>query len=149
MPLCALGEEGGIPPSNILAISPPVSLPNTNPDMEKAQKFDPVLSVAFVDEIAKKWAGKRDRDDPRLSPLFADLSVLRKNGVKVHGVVGNYDVLAPDAVLFWKRCEEYGAQGEWLEWEKQMHCFPLAWIYHLPESVQGKNWVIDVLGRNG
>ena len=68
--------------------------------------------MAFVDDIAKTRARTWDRDDPLLSPLSADLSVFRKNDVKVHSIEGSYDVLAIDAALFRKRCQEYGVQGE-------------------------------------
>ena len=29
-----------------------------------------------------------------------------------------------------------------------MHCFPTAWYHCLPECVQGKDWVVEVLDRH-
>ena len=28
-----------------------------------------------------------------------------------------------------------------------MHCFPIASAYHLPDGVEGKDWIVDVLKR--
>ena len=136
------------PPKNILLISPVVDLTFTNPAIAEVEKNDPVLRRQIEIETGKLWAGSWDLHDPRLSPVYADLSNLRNSAVKVHGVVGTNDLLTPDAIKFRERCDEAGIEGEWLEWEKQMHCFPIAWRYHLPESMQGKDWIIDLLERN-
>jgi hypothetical protein len=45
------------------------------------------------------------------------------------------------------KLEEFGVKGEWLVWEKQMHCFPLAWTYGLSEAKHGKDWILDLLRR--
>ena len=148
------GARGHLSPStmtplkNVLVISPPVDMRVTNPEIAEANKHDPVLSRDYVNKVARTWAGDLPRHDPAISPLLADLTQLKRSRVKVHGVVGTFDVLAPDAILFRKRLEEVGIEGEWLEAGKQMHCFPLAFHYGLPESVRGKEWIVDVLRRN-
>ncbi|KAL8829836.1 MAG: hypothetical protein Q9191_001788 [Dirinaria sp. TL-2023a] len=136
------------PPENILLISPVVDLSFTNPSIREVEKYDPVLRLPIEIETGKSWAASWRLDDLRLSPLFANLTNLRTNGVKVHGVVGTNDLLTPDAIRFREMCQEEGVEGEWLEWEKQMHCFPLAWHYHLPESIEGKHWIVDLLDQN-
>ncbi len=103
--------------------------------------------MAFVTKSAHKWCGEWTPSDARVSPLFAEVSSLARKGVQVHGVFGRYDILSPDAVLFRDKCEQAGVRGEWLDWEKQMHVFPLAYPYMLPESVAAKKWVMDVLRR--
>lgn len=148
VPLCALGEEGAIPLRSIFLISPVVDLRNINPDMKYVARSDPILSLTYVDDVAKNWAASWPRDDPGLSPLLADISVLKINYIKVHGITGGFDLLTPDVTLFQKKCQDIGIDGEWLEWDRQMHCFPLAWIYHLRESVKSKEWIIQVLDRD-
>ena len=133
---------------NLFAISPAVDLRNENPDIYKADENDPILSVTLTGDVAKTWAGDLSRADPRVSPLLADFELLKSSNVKVHGVVGSHDILAPDAVLFRDRCAEYKIRGEWLQWEGQMHCFPLAFAYGLSESKRAVAWVVDVLRRN-
>lgn len=135
-------------PANLLLIAPVVDLRFTNPMIQEVKKQDPTLHLPMEIKTAKSWAEIWDLADPRLSPLLADLSILSKRRVKVHGVTGGYDLLTPDTLLFRDKCEAAGICGEWLEWEKQMHCFPIAFAYGLPESVKGKDWVVDVLKRN-
>lgn len=149
--LTALAKnESALCPESILAVSPAVDLKTHDPIVQTVNKFDPVLTLDFINERARTWTGDGDPSDPGISPLYADVSLLAKRGIKVYGVTGGYDVLTPDAILFGRKCQEAGVQGEWLNWDKQMHCFPLAWIYGLPEAKEGKNWIMNVLnGQEG
>ena len=133
---------------DVLVISPPTDLRNSNPGIALADRKDPVLSAGLVESVAKAWAGDWPRDRPELSPVLADINALKQAGIRIHGVIGTYDVLAPDAIAFRKLCQQNSVKGEWLEWNGQMHCFPLAFAYGLPEGKRGKDWVIDVLKRN-
>lgn len=56
-------------------------------------------------------------------------------------MVSTKDLSTPDATIF------KGVDGEWLGWENQTRYFHMAWHYHLPKNVQGKDWVSDVLER--
>lgn len=126
--------------------------------MSSIAPHDPVLTIPFVNSTARAWCnGTRDDtpssphtpvpyDDPRVSPVLADVAVLKARGVKVHGVVGGYDVLTPDALVFKGKLEREGLEGRWLVWEKMMHCFPLAGAgYGLPEGKEAVQWVEGVL----
>lgn len=134
-------------PTALLAISPSTDLTRSNPDIEVVAKHDPLLKVSFINDTATQWRGQWDAKDPRVSPLYADLTALARSGVKVHGVVGGYDILGPDAVLFREKCNDAGVQGEWLDWDKQIHVFPLMWAYRIPEGVQAKDWIVNLLAR--
>ena len=89
-----------------------------------------------------------DRDSPELSPIVADLSGLKKHNIQVHGLFGTYDLLADDNRLFRERLSRAGIQGEWLEWERQMHVFPLFFPYGFGEARDAVNWIGDVLQRH-
>jgi acetyl esterase/lipase len=132
-------------PSAILAISPSIDLTRSNPDIEKLKDVDPFLTPEFVKSTAKAWHGEWDPSDPRVSPINCDLSLLRKAGVKVHGVIGTYDVLGPDAIKFRDQCASEGVQGCWLEWDKQIHCFPLTFAYGVPEAAEAPDWIVKIL----
>ena len=94
--------------------------------MQAIEKHDPLFRIPDIKETARKWRADWDATDARVSPLMADVSLLARRGVKVHGVVGRYDILSCDAILFREKCEQAGVEGQWLDWDKQMHCFPLA-----------------------
>lgn len=146
--LAALMEKPELrPPSSVMLISPVVDLRFCNPAIPEMERKDPVLRRWVEVKTGKQWAGSWDLSNALLSPLFADLDVLANKEVKVHGVTGGYDILTPDTLLFREKCTEVGIEGKWLHWEKQMHCFPLAFAYGLPESVRGKEWVVDILSE--
>ncbi|KAF5023281.1 hypothetical protein F66182_4662 [Fusarium sp. NRRL 66182] len=160
------------PPSAILAITPTTDLSHRHPDIEKVDKVDPILTESAINGTASTWApgpshvyqqdnptnpsaklgNEEDRldwsvEDPRVSPIHADLSVCIKHNVKIHGITASHDVLGPEAVEFREKCRKEGIDGDWLSWDSQMHCFPLAYKYGLKESKEGLNWIIDLLKR--
>jgi acetyl esterase/lipase len=144
-------EEGARPGvlKNVVVISPPTDLRNQNPAINEADKHDPILTKDLIESVAVAWAGDLPRDSPEVSPLLDDISAMKSAGIKIHGVVGTYDVLAPDAMKFREVCEKGEIPGDWMVWEGQMHCFPLAACYGLKEGKVARDWVIDVLRRNG
>lgn len=138
--------EGRTPTLNqLLVMSPATDLRNENQKIEEMDRHDPVLTKVVIEEVARTWVGNLSRSDPAVSPVLADFSALRRSGIKIHGVVGSYDVLAPDAVAFRELCAKQHITGEWLHWERQMHCFPLA---GLAEGKRAIDWMVDVLKRN-
>jgi acetyl esterase/lipase len=134
-------------PVALMVISPSTDLTRTNPDIEKIAQFDPLLTPSVIRQTAKAWQGDWDAKDRRLSPINADISLLAKRGIKVHGVTSGCDVLAPDGVIFRNKLAEFNVQGEWLHWEKQMHCFVLTLPYGLREAKEGVQWIVDVLKK--
>lgn len=136
-------------PVSAMTISASTDLTRNNPDIEKLRKFDPLLSPEIIKATAKAWYSDDVNPADRIvSPINANFSLLAKSGIKIHGVTAGYDVLSPDGIVFRNRLSEYGVQGEWLHWEKQMHCFVLTAPYHLSEGKQGLEWVVDVLKKD-
>lgn len=125
----------------------------TNPNRNTKTEMD---KDTDTETEAKKGVGMREMStsDPSVSPLLHSdptFEKLRDNQVCVHGVVGTHDVLAPDALEMMRKCDRFGVPGEWLVWEGQMHCFPLAGvgdILGLREGKEARMWIEDVLKRN-
>ncbi|KAI2619759.1 Alpha/Beta hydrolase protein [Hypomontagnella submonticulosa] len=130
---------------SVLVISPPTDMRNANPAAALVDPQDPVLGKRVADAAAAAWAVGGDSQDPYLSPNRADLGNLRASGVRINGIVGTADVLAPDALEFLDKCRREGVQGQWLVWEGQMHCFPLAACYGLREGKEARQWAVNVL----
>lgn len=145
--LCCAISSGGRGVKAVVVVSPTLDLAKANPEMREVEKLDPVQTIESSKEGADEWRGDLDGQDARISPLYADLGILATRGVDVHCVSGTYDILHPDVKAMKGKLEESGVKGEWLVWEKQMHCFPLAWKYGLPEAKQGKDWILDLLRR--
>lgn len=132
-------------PVAIFATCPSTDLTRSNPDIKKTEKNDPMLTTKFVKSTAEAWCGDWDPTDRRVSPIHADISLLAKYGVHVHGITAGYDILSPDGILFRKKLEENGVTGQWLHWERQMHCFVLTYPYGLREAKEAVDWLTDVL----
>lgn len=141
-------SSGRCPLQNILAICPAADLRNSNPEIDTIDPHDSILSRKVIEEVAEGWRGGWPSTEPRLSPVLADLSVFREAKIKVDGVIGKRDVLSPDAILFRKALADAQVTGKWLEWEKQMHCFPLMFSYHIHEAVVAKDWIVRLLREN-
>jgi len=129
-------------------MSPATDLRNLNSDIGPADHQDPLLSRKTIEEVALEWKGDWDLSDPRISPTLADLTVFRRAGIKVDGLTGGHDVLTPDALLFRDKLAESGVKGDWLQWEKQVHCFPLMFSYHVAEAVAGEDWILETVRAN-
>jgi len=143
------GDPGSIcPVENIFAICPATDMRNNNPEIDDIDKRDSLLSRKVIEEVAEGWIGEWSLSDPRVSPVLADLKLLKRANIKVDGIIAGYDVLAPDAAVFRKKLDDCGVEGDWLEWEKQMHCFPLMFSYHVREGVDAKDWIVDILRSN-
>lgn len=132
--------------SAVFAICPAVDLSHDNPESFAIDSKDPILRIKHVIDFANVWRADWDAKDPRISPLFADLTKLA-GVITVHGITAGLDVLGPDGKKFREKCETSGVRGEWMNWEKQMHCFTMTWQYGFPESKKAMNWIVDVLLR--
>lgn len=90
-------EEGDISSilKNVLVISPPTDLRNQNPAIDQADRHDPILTKELIESVAVAWAADMSRDSSELSPLLDNFSAMKEAGIKIHGVIGLRDVLAP------------------------------------------------------
>lgn len=140
--------SGSCPVEAIMAISPAVDMRCENPVIDQVDPKDPLLSRKTIEEVARVWSGDIPFTDPRVSPILADLSLFRKGGIKVDGVNAGNDVLSPDGIAFREKLARSDVDGDWLEWEKQMHCFPLLFSVGVREGITGKDWLVDTLQEN-
>lgn len=139
-------DPSGPHASAVFAICPAVDLSHENPESFAIDSKDPILRIRHVSQFANIWRAEWDAKDPRISPLFANLTKLA-GVIAVHGITAGLDVLGPDGKKFREKCKKSGVKGEWMNWEKQMHCFTMTWQYGFPESKQALNWIVDVLVR--
>lgn len=136
-------------PAALLIVSPAVDLRPMEAETGGAQmqalvRRDPVLTVGSHNSEAATWAQEgADRAGVSVSPVTAEVRVLATAGVRLVGVTGGHDILTPAALGFRDECAAQGVGGAWLHWEGQMHCFPLAFVYGLPEAARAKDWIVE------
>lgn len=142
-------EPKGRCPDSLMLISPTVRMAVDNPRIAEVQSKDPILSRKQIEGTHAGWCGVGDsklkEEDPRVSPFYADLEVLRERGVTVNGVNAGYDILGPDCEDFVTRLREVGVRGRWLQWDRMMHVFPLTAPYGIQEGKEGVEWIVKTI----
>lgn len=122
--LVALRDRGLRLPSKAALCSPWVDLTLAGPSMDDCAEHDAMLSRRGLGQDAARYAPHMDLADPRVSPLFADLSGLPPILVQV----GGREVLRDDSLRLAERIEQAGGQIELELWEEMTH----AWFAFSP-----------------
>jgi monoterpene epsilon-lactone hydrolase len=117
-----LRDEGEAPPSCAWLVSPWTDLTMSGETLASKDAVDPLVHKAYLDELATAYVpAGMDRKDPRLSPLFANLSGLPPLLIQV----GSEETLLSDAA---RLAEAAGAArvAVTLEvWPRMIHAWPL------------------------
>src|SRR4051812_17870335 len=92
--MTALRDAGEPPPARARLGSPWVDLTMSGGTIETKAAVDPLLSKAYLDELARAYLDRTDPRDPRASPLYADLRGLPPLLI----LVGSAEILLDDAV---------------------------------------------------
>lgn len=116
-----LAAQGLPPPNRLIPISPCVDLAMTNPEIPQAKAHDPMLATEGLHEIVRAWSGGADLRDCRLSPLYGDIAALPPTLL----IIGEYEILRPDARLFAARAGQAGAPLAYREYAEMLHVFPM------------------------
>ncbi len=119
----ALAAPGqGLPsPAALALICPWLDLTQSGPSIVANARRDPMLKRSWLDDCARMYRATAPADDPRCSPLFADLSGLPP--VLVHAAAD--DILLSDAERFAERAAAAGADVELQRFDGLWHDFHL------------------------
>ena len=130
-----LRDQGGPCPEELILISPWVDLTMSNGDMALYVDLDPMLGIDGLRRMGEVWANGLDMTDPRVSPLYGDLSGLGK----VTLTTGTWEILYPDSLLLAAKLEEAGVDCRLIVGERMIHCYP---ICPIPEAkaAQAEIW---------
>ncbi|MBR0351690.1 MAG: alpha/beta hydrolase [Oscillospiraceae bacterium] len=126
--LAELLHAGNYPePEELILISPWADVSMTNPDMPEYLKKDPMLGIDGCRRMGEVWADGLPLTDPRVSPLYGDVSGL----CHVTMTVGTWEVLYPDILLLYEKFKDAGVDCELITGERMIHCWP---ICPIPEA---------------
>lgn len=113
-------RDGGDPlPGAVVAISPWVDLAGTGRRFRDRSFHDAVLGRPFAGAAADAWRGRMPLDDPRVSPLAADLTGLPPTLLHV----GGDEILLEDSLWMAQRLSEAGVQVELRVFPGMPHVF--------------------------
>jgi epsilon-lactone hydrolase len=118
----ALKAAGEAPPACLWLVSPWTDLTLSGASLADKAAVDPLIHKAYLDELATAYLPPRfDRRDPRVSPLFADLSGLPPILIQV----GSAETLLDDSVRFARAAGAADAAVTLQVWPRMIHAFPL------------------------
>ena len=118
--LVRLKEVGLQQPACALLFSPWVDMTATADSYSRNAQRDPILNREIMQFLAEQYLGKRSRETPLASPVFADL-----NGIAPLTIfVGSTEALLDDAITL-TRASGLADVGVRLEiWPKMCHIWP-------------------------
>ena len=115
-------ERGRRGVDGILLFSPWLDVTLTNPEIDRIERRDPMLSRPMLVQAGRWWAGDRAVTDPFVSPLLGDLAGLPP----VTTYIGGRDILLPDARELDRRIRSVGGTSRLREWPPGFHVFMAA-----------------------
>lgn len=118
--LCLKLKEAKLPvPCGILAISPWTDLTLSGPSYEINREVDPSMSRELLDFFAGSYTD--DRQNPLVSPLFADLSGMPPSLI----FAGSNEIMLSDAQLLHERLRSAGASSRLIVAKDRWHGYLL------------------------
>jgi acetyl esterase/lipase len=127
--LIAIHERGMVCPAAAFLLSPWVDLALRGESMRTRAQLDPLTSYSDLRHAAALYLGDLAPDDPRASPLYADLRGLP--ALLIH--TGDHEVLRSDATRLAEHAEAAGVPAQLEIWDSMWHVWH-AWADQLPEA---------------
>jgi acetyl esterase/lipase len=125
-------------PAAVVLISPWLDLTLTSSSVAANARRDPMLRRSWLEQAALSYAGELRRSDPRVSPLFADLSNLPPTLIQV----GSDEILLDDSIRFADRAWAAGAEVELQRFDGWWHDFQTSAAMLRP----ARDALVDVAG---
>jgi acetyl esterase/lipase len=135
-----LRDDGRALPDHLAVQAPWLDLGLRHPGIAAQEPLDHVLSLDYLRAAAAEYAGDLSYDDPRVSPIQADLHGLPP--ITIH--VGSRDLGLPDALDFAERARAAEVPIDLHVVPDQIHGY---WVLPLPEAKQLRRDLGEVTRR--
>ena len=123
--LCTLLREKNLPmPCGMIALSPWTDLTASGKSYQENKNKDPSITLKRLDFFADLYT--KDRKDPLVSPLFADLTGMPPSLI----IVGGDEIMLDDAVSLHEKLLTSGSESKLIVGENLWHAYIL---YNLKE----------------
>lgn len=129
--LVALRDKGIALPAAAAPISPWVDLTGNSPTLVSRADVDPMVQKDGLLQMADHYRGSLPNDDPRVSPLFADLKGLPPLLIQV----GDHETLLGDSEELDKRAKAAGVESTLEIWDEMIHVFHM-FHFMMPEAAE-------------
>ena len=129
--LIALRDGKAPLPTSATLIAPWLDLTNSSPTYTTNAATDPTISLPEHNITAGWYAGHLDRDNPLISPLFAELKGLPPILVQAGGI----ETMLDDSRLFAERAQAAGVDATLQVWPGLWHVWH-QWVPEVPEALE-------------
>jgi len=130
-----LRDENKKQPDQIIIFSPWLDVTMCNPDLERLDKEDNLLSIAGLKNAGQKYAGNLDLKDFRVSPIYGDLTGI----CRISLFTGTRDILNADAKKLKQLMKDQNIGFNYFEYPDMFHDWVI--ITSLKESLDVINKV--------
>jgi acetyl esterase/lipase len=119
--MAQVSRDGAVPcPVAVAVMSPWTDLALTGDSIESRAKHDPLLSRDALEVARQLYLGQADAKDPRVSPMYGDLTDLPP--ILLH--VGEDEILLDDARRYADLSAKSDSPAELHVWQGMVHVFP-------------------------
>lgn len=126
-------------PKDIILISPWLDVEKDNPEIEKYEAKDPMLSSFGLNKAGLLWAGSEpDMKNPYVSPIFGNFEGLGKISI----FVGTHEIFVPDIEKFHHLLTKQGIDHNYTVVEKMNHVYV---IYPIPEAIESQRQIVNII----
>ncbi|HEY0459151.1 MAG TPA: alpha/beta hydrolase [Pyrinomonadaceae bacterium] len=134
-----LRDAGISLPQKMILMSGWYDLTVANPEIQKNQNIDPMLSYENIVKSAAAYVGNEDAKNPLISPLFGDAGNLPPTLLQC----GTADLLIFENRAFYQKCLQAGARVKYEEYDGLFHDFMMVAL--LPEARAARKSQVEFL----
>jgi len=136
-----LKELGETLPKKLILMSGWFDVTGENPALKLNAESDVMLTFKNLHRSAKVYYGREDPQNPLISPMFGDVSILPPMLIQI----GTGDMLLWDNRKFYLKCLDAGIEVKYEEYENTFHDFML--VGFLPEAKKARKSQTDFLKK--
>ena len=118
----ALKEQGRLLPWGLLLFSPWTDMTRSGKSYQKKASADPILTLEYIEEAVRAYAGENDLEDPMISPVFADFTGFPQTFIQV----GTNEILLSDSLKLDKQMLKYRVPVRLEQYKGMWHVFQMA-----------------------
>ena len=138
----ALKDAGRFLPGQLVLFSPWTDMTASGESYIQREAMDPMLTNLYIHSVRSVYAPDSDYSDPKLSPLFADLSGLPPTLIQV----GEREILYSDSEQLQKALITAGVPCVLQSWPDMWHVFQM---FPLKNAGEAMTSMADFLRRLG
>ncbi|MGB5347084.1 MAG: alpha/beta hydrolase [Woeseia sp.] len=129
--LLTLRDQGVALPAATVLLSPWLDLTASGESLQTRADLEPLFDAGEMPEAANFYCKPEQRDDPRVSPVFADVSGLPRTCIQV----GDHEILLSDSTRIAEKFSAAGVPVSLHIWPDMWHVFQF-FVGQMPEATQ-------------